>query len=328
MLVLGRAALAEGIGMESGIALVVVAVQEHEGPLAAEPIAEGMDGSQGSVAVYSSLAGEGPAVVGEGVVQTGVEEGGAGEGVTAVEGARSRSGGSGGVWNKGAVEVGVEDIDAEGGQAAKSRSPPGQPSPQVGEVGIVLLGKLGLRTVIAVGDDGTGRAVIIEGGIQGAVGGKGRQPPVVCQPPRRGSTPQIAVRRPGGMGRQHMIAASLRLKHGQLAQMEAGIHDQPHAHLNTEHTEVQLFEPAHAAQLEKIGIVVVAPAVVTGEEGFTGILGCRQAELEAVAVVELIAQVVAIAIAGIAVPVALALIERNLEGGLQGVTAFMEEGGE
>jgi hypothetical protein len=48
--------------------------------------------------------------------------------------------------------------------------------------------------------------------------------------------------------------------------------------------------------LEVIGIVVVAPVVATREERFASILGSRQSELESVAIVELIAQIVTIAV--------------------------------
>ena len=310
--------------MEGRIALVVVAMQEHERPLAAETTAERMDGSQRPVTVQGRLTSQGPAVTGEGIVQAGMEERRARKRIAAIEGRRGR----GGVRDERAVEVGVEHIDAERCQPPKGSSPPGETGPQVSEVRIVLLRQFGLCAMIAVGDDGTGSAVLVEGGIQRAVRSKSRHPPVVSQPPRSSNTTQIAIGRPRGMSRQHMAAASLRLKHRQLAQVETRIHDQSHAHLHPEHAQVQFLEPTHATQLEVIGIVVVAPVVATREERFASILGSRQSELESVAVVELIAQVVTIAVASIAVLVALALIEGNLQGSLQRVTALLEKGGE
>ena len=73
--------------------------------------------------------------------------------------------------------------------------------------------------------------------------------------------------------------------------------------------------------------MVVAQRILIREERLSGILRSRQAELEAVAVVELIAQVVPIAVAGIAVLVALALIHRYPDCSHEAMTALLEHGG-
>ena len=56
--------------------------------------------------------------------------------------------------------------------------PPGEPEAEVGQVGIVLLGEFGSCAVIAVGDDSADGAVVVQGGVQRAIGGKGCQSPV------------------------------------------------------------------------------------------------------------------------------------------------------
>ena len=53
-------------------------------------------------------------------------------------------------------------------------------------------------------------------------------------------------------------------------------------------------------------------------------MGCREAELELVAVGELIADVVAVGIAAVGCAVTFALVEGDLDSGLEGVVAVGE----
>ena len=74
--------------------------------------------------------------------------------------------------------------------------------------------------------------------------------------------------------------------------------------------------------MQVIGVKVVAQGVLVGKKWLTSILSASQAELNPVVIVELVAQVMTVAIAQIGRTVALALVHGSLQGCLQRVVAI------
>ncbi len=111
------------------------------------------------------------------------------------------------------------------------------------------------------------------------------------------------------MSRQSLGATSQRLQSGLFAEIKSRIHNQSHAELHTKHAKIQSFYTTYLTELEIIGIMVVAPAVTSREEGFACILCCRQTKFQLVVGRELQSQIVALLITQIAIDVSLTLIK-------------------
>ena len=71
--------------------------------------------------------------------------------------------------------------------------------------------------------------------------------------------------------------------------------------------------------------MVVAPVVTVGEKGLSCILCRRYSQFDAIAVVELVAEVVTVFIAQVAVEVALTVVEWNLGGSHKHVFPVFED---
>ena len=112
------------------------------------------------------------------------------------------------------------------------------------------------------------------------------------------------------MGTDGVVVASQLLEGGQFAHAEAVVHHKSHAYRQLVFPHDGILQPAEVLDLHVVGVTVVARRVLVGEEGLAGILRPYQSCLHVVAVVELVAQPVAVGVAEIAVVVAFSLIKR------------------
>ena len=103
-----------------------------------------------------------------------------------------------------------------------------------------------------------------------------------------------------------VVVATQLLEGGQFAHAEAVVHHKSHAYRQLVFPHDGILQPAEVLDLHVVGVTVVARRVLVGE----GILRPYQSRLHVVAVVELIAQPVAVGVAEIAVVVAFPLIKR------------------
>ena len=101
--------------------------------------------------------------------------------------------------------------------------------------------------MVAAGDQRAGRSVIIQGSVQGTVGGKSGYLQLVRQPEGGSSALKVSCHRTGGMGCQAVGAATKVLQGGEFPQVVTGIDNESHAQLYTIHAEVQGFQPPHVA---------------------------------------------------------------------------------
>ena len=87
-------------------------------------------------------------------------------------------------------------------------------------------------------------------------------------------------------------------------------------------SETKRLKASQSAQLKIIRVVIIAPAVAIGKEGFTRIVGADESQFQVVAVIELIAHPVAQGGSQISV---VFLLEGDADGSHQFVMSVMED---
>ena len=138
--------------------------------------------------------------------------------------------------------------------------------------------------MIRGGEDGGDRAIFVERGIHGAIGEEACEGEVSGEA-EGGSSPLQVVGGAGGVGPEGGLGASERLEQSHLAETGLGVHHQM--------SETKRLKASQSPQLKIVRVVIIAPAVAIGKEGFACIISTHESEFQVVAVIELIAQPVA-----------------------------------
>ena len=212
------------------------------------------------------------------------------------------------------------------GSYVQSVSPVGHAAARRCLVGVVFLLHLRLRAVVAAGDQRGSRSVAVERGIDGAVRGEGGDGQGLQQSDSCRRPLEIIQLRARAMHSQRVRLSSHVLQGRELTQSETGVEHQSHACAHLVFPYDGILHDAHFLHLYIVRIGIVAPAVAVGQKGLSGILRPRESRLHVVAVAELIAQRVTIAIAQISVPVAPPFIKGHPCGGRELVFAVFGNG--
>ena len=197
-----------------------------------------------------------------------------------------------------------------------------------GLVGIVFLPEFRCRAVVARRDDGPDVAEGVECSIDRAVGDESRGVETLTNAHRCRRSLHVFCRRPRRVGPYAVGAAAEAAERHHLPETKVVVHHQAHSHAQFILSHGQRFQSSEPSHDEIPDIVVIAHAVLVGEERLAGILRALDSRLDILAVGELIAYSMAVFRTTIFTCfVAFTVIERNIAGGRKLISPVADDVG-
>ena len=271
-LILYRAAIAETIAVERGIAEGIESVEGHQRDLAATLQTQRIDSGQSAILIHCRLTIEGKAGTDITVVGAEIQEVRPLGGMLAIE--------YRGVGSQRSIQMGSDDVQA----CMDAVSMIADISSKSGVLQVVFLLQLRFRTMIARGDDSGRCTILVKGGIHRPIRQETRCRETFSNRHCSSSALQIVGSTARGMGSQGAGRAAQVLQRCQLSHRKTVIGDQPHPHRDSVFAQHQRLQSPQLFDMQVIGVIIVAPAVLIRKKRFSGILRPHESGLHLITV--------------------------------------------